>query len=213
MGMAYPLEMHIVHQNENGDLGVIGVLFTTEDVPDSDEAVAPLWKKVDATEGTIKANLNNFVNPESGFFSWQGSLTTPPCTEGLQWVLQKETVPISPAARNAFWNYIGGFPGSARPTMPLNGRIVTANGFPTPASRHPRLHTPHCFLRPLATTCNLAPGTCNLQPAICNLQPAPCTLQPRTTCTGAGSPSSGFATTSWQECLLFFCTLLLHGVL
>ena len=134
-GMAYPLEMHIVHQNENGDLGVIGVLFTTEDVPDSDEAVAPLWKKVDATEGTIKANLNNFVNPESGFFSWQGSLTTPPCTEGLQWVLQKETVPISPAARNAFWNYIGGFPGSARPTMPLNGRIVTANGFPTPASR------------------------------------------------------------------------------
>merc|ERR1711968_177408 len=40
-GMAYPLEMHIVHQNENGDLGVIGVLFTTEDVPDSDEAVAP----------------------------------------------------------------------------------------------------------------------------------------------------------------------------
>merc|ERR1711968_237729 len=36
---------------------------------------------------------------------------------------------------------------------------------PPPSSRHPRLHTPHCFLRPLATTCNLAPGTCNLQPA------------------------------------------------
>merc|ERR1711871_1102996 len=76
---------------------------------------------------------------------------------------------------------------------------------PPPSSRHPRLHTPHCFLRPLATTCNLAPGTCNLVPATCN-------LQPRTTCTGAGSPSSGFATTSWQECLLFFCMGFWGGV-
>merc|ERR1712196_363130 len=96
---------------------------------------------------------------------------------------------------------------------------------PAQSSRRPRLratlacthHTVFCALllprSGLRSTCNLAPGTCNLQPAICNLQPATCNLQPRTTCTGAGSPSSGFATTSWQECLLFFCPLLLYGVL
>merc|ERR1711871_587373 len=72
-----------------------------------------------------------------------------------------------------------------------------------PACTH---HTVFCALL-------LPPATRHLVPATCNLQSATCNLQPRTPCTGAGSPSSGFATTSWQECLLFFCTLLLHGVL
>jgi len=133
-GMAYPLEMHIVHQNEDGALGVIGIMFSTEDVTDEESAVAPLWKEVSAEDGTVTVNLNDFVSAESGFFGWEGSLTTPPCSEGLMWILQKEVVPLSPGSRDAFYNYIGGFPGNARPTMPLNGREITDGEVQQPSS-------------------------------------------------------------------------------
>ena len=106
-GKYYDLEMHIVHHyrgktgDEEGYLGaVIGVFFdTTEGGTDENEFLQTVFKAIDSRNEVDPSQLNlmeflrtvNFGN----YFSYNGSLTTPPCTEGIKWNVVKPVLSIS----------------------------------------------------------------------------------------------------------------------
>ena len=82
-------------------------------------------------------NLNTFVNTyaKGSYFSLNGSLTTPPCSEGVRWTVVKEPVPMSKAQKNAMdamWKNDRSFAngkGNNRVVQPLNDRVVLTNTF------------------------------------------------------------------------------------
>ena len=57
--------------------------------------------------------------------SYEGSFTTPPCTEVVTWLVQAEVQKIKPSQAKRFYDHIGGFPGNFRPPQPLGGRTIT----------------------------------------------------------------------------------------
>ena len=130
-GAANAMEMHLVHfaADGSGAVAVLGVLFeyAAEERP-ADATAERLLADVAADGGArrIKINPGALWDGTSGYFRWQGSLTTPPCTGGVSWVLQKETRTVSREAVARFREHLGdgAFPGNARPTQPLNGRTV-----------------------------------------------------------------------------------------
>jgi len=125
-GKQYPLELHMVHADEEGKLAVLGVLYEFGEAdPDRPNQADVLLSAADADGGEpVRVDMAELYDAGSGFWRWEGSLTTPPCTEGVLWTLQAavETVSAEDAAK--FKKHIGGFPGNARPTQPLHGRQV-----------------------------------------------------------------------------------------
>ncbi|XP_046667044.1 carbonic anhydrase 2-like [Homalodisca vitripennis] len=112
-GKRFPLELHMVHYNQRyGDLkhaaqqhdglAVVGILF--EESENGTEVLEPLLRVVRAVSGKVQAKerLPPNFNPieflpadRSTFFRYQGSLTTPPCSETVKWTVMQSKVPIS----------------------------------------------------------------------------------------------------------------------
>ena len=134
-GIAYPMEMHMVHAADDGALAVLGVLFEKSQKTDADDAVAGMLdaagvngdappKGASDDPITVDVDPTALYDAESGYWRWDGSLTTPPCTEGVLWTLQRRPMPTRADAVEAFARSVGTYPGNARPTQPLNGRRV-----------------------------------------------------------------------------------------
>lgn len=121
-GKPADMVVHLVHKNEQGQLAVVAVLFR---VGAENKALKSFWGKLPAKEGTLDegSSINAFdLLPENhGYFAFSGSLTTPPCTEGVRWQVMKEPVSVSRAQLNAFKKI---FPMNARPVQALNDREV-----------------------------------------------------------------------------------------
>ena len=89
------------------------------------------------TRALPNLNLNTFVNTyaKGTYFSLNGSLTTPPCSEGVRWTVVKEPVPMSKAqkeAMDAMWKSDNSFAegkGNNRVVQPLNDRVLLKNTF------------------------------------------------------------------------------------
>ena len=97
-GKHYPIEAHFVNGIDDGRLAVVGVFFDVGTFnPEFDKIL-----KAAPTATNITVDKEDFINldklfPKSiqSFYTYFGSLTTPPCSEGIQWLLLKETIPIS----------------------------------------------------------------------------------------------------------------------
>ncbi|MDR1850008.1 MAG: carbonic anhydrase family protein [Zoogloeaceae bacterium] len=122
-GKDYPLVAHFVHSTDDGKLAVVAVLFVEgKDNP----ALDKIFDAMPAKAGE-KANLAADFNPadllpgNKAYYSFIGSLTTPPCSEGVQWQVLKSSVELSARQlkkfRELYWN-------NARPVQPLNGREI-----------------------------------------------------------------------------------------
>ena len=92
----YDLEMHFVHTYMDGSLGaVIGVFFDQEAGGDGDnlfiDQLAAIWTGTGTVRTNQKINVEGFLDSldMSSFWSYDGSLTTPPCTEGIKWSVLK----------------------------------------------------------------------------------------------------------------------------
>jgi carbonic anhydrase len=125
-GKAYQMEAHLVHQNAEGKLAVVAVLLKEGR---ANAALDPVFKNLPQTEGgkkTLDANLSaaELLPAERGYFKYIGSLTTPPCSEGVRWQVLKQPIEVSKAQIAAFQKL---YKMNARPVQPLNDRKVEEN--------------------------------------------------------------------------------------
>jgi carbonic anhydrase len=120
-------ELHFVHKAADGALAVVGVLFKSgaentvlrrlmrEDPGPEKEAIC-----ADAVM------LDELLPAHRGFYHYSGSLTTPPCSEGLAWFVMADQLEASAAQETA---YLAEFHGTTnRPIQALNGRTVDKHG-------------------------------------------------------------------------------------
>ena len=122
-----PMELHLVHRSHGGALAVVGVLLREGR---ANEALAPIWRHLPAApvpatlvEGTVDADALLPVHRTT--WRYGGSLTTPPCTEGVSWLVMTEPVALSAEQIRAFGAI---FPDNYRPTQPLNDRRLERDG-------------------------------------------------------------------------------------
>ncbi|MCE4068437.1 MULTISPECIES: carbonic anhydrase [Pseudomonas] len=121
----YPMEMHLVSQDKDGRLLVLGVMIK-EGLENKE--LAQLWKHLPAREGADKdldaisaPDLAKLVPSASHHLYYHGSLTTPPCTEGVQWVLFESPIEMSKQQIEHFHRL---FPDNHRPTQTAISREV-----------------------------------------------------------------------------------------
>ncbi len=124
---AYPAELHFVHRNGAGQLAVVGV-FLEEGA--ENPALTALLAAKPVGEGEthathLQANLNALLPADRTYFSYAGSLTTPPCTEGVRWNVLRTPVQASAAQIAALREALGA---SSRHVQPLGERTVILGG-------------------------------------------------------------------------------------
>jgi carbonic anhydrase len=123
-GEHFPLEVHLVHADANGNLAVIGVMV---EVGTENQFFAKFWDKLPDEEGELETfdinfDINNLLPPDKGFYHLIGSLTTPPCTEGVKWYLLKTPVE---ATKEQIEKIALCMPeNNNRPVQALNGRVI-----------------------------------------------------------------------------------------
>lgn len=114
---------HLVHKAEDGTLGVIGVLFKAGK---ENEFLKPIWSSLPLNSGSKTESedtifASNLLPEDKSYFHFTGSLTTPPCSEGVNWNVMSTTVEASTSQIEAFTSI---FSKSVRPVQALNGRTV-----------------------------------------------------------------------------------------
>ena len=122
-GELFPLEGHFVHQNASGALAVVGVLFRSgERNTDLARIGAEAPEVIDQPE-TIDLDIAglNLYRSHKSYYRYNGSLTTPPCSEGVQWFVLKEPGHIAAEQAARFVELIGE---DARGPQPINARII-----------------------------------------------------------------------------------------
>lgn len=124
-GQHAPMEMHMVHQSEDGSLAVVGVLFKEGQVPNENfsKIIANLPDARGESKHITDVNLELKVHlPNDNYaYHYVGSLTTPPCSEGVQWLVLRDPVSLTTEQIAAFSSRIGP---NNRPTQPVNDRTV-----------------------------------------------------------------------------------------
>ena len=126
-GQLFAAEMHLVHRKEGGFLGVVGQLYR---LGDADPVIQSLVEAYPEPGQTIHSGFAldaaNFLPSDRGYFHYAGSLTTPPCTEGVDWYVLKEIRTISQEQVNRIAALHNGF--NHRPIQATNGRTITGTG-------------------------------------------------------------------------------------
>lgn len=130
-GDLFPMELHLVHADENGRL-VLGALVKEGLVNTELEKIwAALPREPGAGSEVRGFDLAKLLPGSLRSYRYSGSLTTPPCDQGIQWVLLAQPVEMSAAQIGAFRELFVGnerFPvGNARPLQPRNGREVVTD--------------------------------------------------------------------------------------
>lgn len=125
-GKAHDMVAHLVHKGADGKLAVIAVLLDAG--ADSNPALKPVFDnlpKEKTKEMPLKDPLDlvKLLPNDTGYYSFAGSLTTPPCSEQVTWFVLKKPSTLSADSLAKFGKI---YPMNARPIQPLNGRDIMA---------------------------------------------------------------------------------------
>ncbi|MDO7252707.1 carbonic anhydrase [Helicobacter cappadocius] len=119
----YPLEMHLVHQDKDGHLLVVAIWFKEGK---DNKILDPVWKAMPQKVGekikVSNVDLGKLIPKKLDFFHYDGSLTTPPCTEGVSWFILKEPLEVSKDQIKKIQQTLK--ESNNRPVQPLNNRKV-----------------------------------------------------------------------------------------
>jgi len=123
-GKYFPMEAHFVHADAAGNLAVIALMFK---VGEENKEITKLWQQMPASEGTkiglaSRVRAEKLMPEDTDYYRFNGSLTTPPCTEGVVWAVLKQSVTLSEKQLNQFITVMG-HPNN-RPVQPVNARPV-----------------------------------------------------------------------------------------
>jgi carbonic anhydrase len=123
-GQSFPMELHFVHKNALGEIAVVGV-FLQEGA--ANPLLQEIWDHIPGVEHVVSESEEASIQPEDllpadkAYYRYAGSLTTPPCTEGVRWHVMHEPIEVSAAQIEEFRSI---FPLNARPLQLLNERPV-----------------------------------------------------------------------------------------
>lgn len=121
-GESFDMEIHLVHKSDDGDHAVVGIMIKKGQV---NKVLSTIWDNLPKRENgiTLKTtiDLTSIFPEDKDYFKYNGSLTTPLCTEGVKWVLLKEPSEMSKEQIDAFRVL---FANNHRPVQPLNKREV-----------------------------------------------------------------------------------------
>ncbi|MEC3887825.1 carbonic anhydrase [Xanthomonas campestris] len=125
-GRRFPMEAHIVHQGPDGTLGVLAIFFETGKANPAFQRVLdamPNDKNQTRQVADALVRASDFLPPanQRSFYRYEGSLTTPPCSETVDWVVLSQPVQVSREQINAFERV---YPFNARPLQPLDRRFL-----------------------------------------------------------------------------------------
>lgn len=124
-GKTYALSAHLVHESEDHRVTVLAVLFDQGE--EANTLLRSLWPHLPLERGReiamaeFQVDWNALLPAERGYYAYMGSLTTPPCTEGVLWLVMKTPLPISQAQVDVFGRL---YPTNARPLQAANGRLI-----------------------------------------------------------------------------------------
>jgi carbonic anhydrase len=123
-GERYPMEAHFVHRNSKKELAVLSV-FIQEGA--ENQILDPIWDNFPEHKGPEHIipgghiNINQLFPTDHRSYRYMGSLTTPPCSKSVRWVILEEPIYASKAQLDKFTKI---FPMNARPVQPLNNRFI-----------------------------------------------------------------------------------------
>jgi carbonic anhydrase len=127
-GKGFALDAHFVHRADDGELAVVTVLF---EEGASNPELQRLWDYMPLdSNGSERSREGVTLNPVSmlpeertKYLQYIGSLTTPPCTEGVVWIVMRQPVTASAEQIALFRKMVGM---NARPVQAVNGRLIKA---------------------------------------------------------------------------------------
>ena len=147
-GEHYDLEVHLVHENAAGELAVVGVFMNVGDHPN--ELVDDVFHNApdvagEETDVGVESNAKELLpgfRPDhdegtfviTRYYTYSGSLTTPPCSEGVRWIVVKDPVNVSNFSVAEMHHLVSLVPEPRRVPeqqqtgQPLNGREITSRG-------------------------------------------------------------------------------------
>lgn len=121
-GRHYPVELHFVHKNAKGNLAVVSVMLANN--PEGRAVYDALARTIPAPGGVsepVRFDPYALLPDTRRYAMYQGSLTTPPCTEGVRWIVL--TTPARVGA-GQIASFTEAYSGNARPVQPSHGRLV-----------------------------------------------------------------------------------------
>lgn len=122
-GKRYPMEAHFVHSDKDGNLAVIAVMFKEgEENMGIKKIIEQLPKEKNKKVGLIQMfNPGELFPRKLEYYRYSGSLTTPPCSEGVRWIVIKTPAEASKEQIEAIRKIVGK---NNRPIQPLNARVI-----------------------------------------------------------------------------------------
>ena len=122
-GRQYDMVAHLVHKDVDGKLAVVAVLL---DRGSAQAIVQSVWnnlplEKGDEVRAGTRIDLSQLLPEDKRYYTYMGSLTTPPCSEGVLWMVMKQPVPISVEQVSIFSRL---YPMNARPIQQADGRLI-----------------------------------------------------------------------------------------
>ncbi len=123
-GHSYPLEAHLVHADNNGSLAVVAVMFKEGA---ANKGLTKAWAMMPKHEGdkhllSAMVPVDDILPKERDYYRFNGSLTTPPCSEGVRWLVMKQEVTASEEQINAFKHVL--HEPNNRPLQAINARAI-----------------------------------------------------------------------------------------
>ncbi len=116
--------MHLVHADQDGNLAVVAILLESgKNNPLIEELWRDLPKEKDKEKrlDSVAINVANLLPADHGYYTFSGSLTTPPCSENVTWFVLKDPVRVTEEEIEQFAKL---YRDDARPTQPLYGRAI-----------------------------------------------------------------------------------------
>ena len=126
-GRSFGMEAHLVHRDGQGQLAVVGILLQAGA---ANAFLQPIWQHMPRVYGITQAgdapvNVAEFLPTDQSYYTYAGSLTTPPCTEGVSWYVLRTPVEASTDQITQFAALFP--PHNARPVQARNQRTIRAS--------------------------------------------------------------------------------------
>jgi carbonic anhydrase len=122
-GRQFEMSLHLVHKNDQGQLAVVGLLF---DKGPAQPVLQQVWnnlplEKNEENPASSPIELNELLPSDRRYFTYMGSLTTPPCSEGVKWIVMRQPVTLTKEQIDIFARM---YPMNARPIQAVAGRRI-----------------------------------------------------------------------------------------